>query len=226
MLDAVKTSTHHRLSRIPVDAGFRADVQFWLDHLRDWDGTSRWRSCRVDPFVIATDASLNGFGYYIESIPSSQLERSYAWPHTHRVGATFSGSYSEEHAELHTSHTQISWCELLAVLAALHTYAPLLRDQCVLFLVDNEGDVAIINRQATRNSLLADLLRRLYTVSLAYNITVKAKHRPGVDNVLADFLSRPEFHQHHHVARWSSTHPLGSARLSSVSLVCSGRFID
>ena len=138
-----------------------------------------------------------------------------------RVGATFSGSYCPEHAHLHHSHTQISWCELLAVVACASTYAPLLAGQSMLFYVDNMSDVHIINRQATRSKALASLLRQLYRITCEHNIAMRAEQGPGVDNTLADFLSRPDLHQHDHVARWAAAHPSASARLSVVSLVSS-----
>jgi hypothetical protein len=95
----------------------------------------------------------------------------------------------------------------------------------MLFHVDNFTDVHIINRQATRSQLLAPLLRRLYAVALQYNVHLHARHRPGTENLLADFLSRPALHGHQHLARWSAAHPDRAAALSCVSLVSSGHFI-
>ena len=149
------------------------------------------------PFVFASDASLSGFGFYLESTPTppgtvdspqlgvvpadrpvniatdmaAAVPTLAALPQHLRVGATFSGSYSPEHAHLHHSHTQIAWCELLAVVACAATYAPLLTGQSLLFYVDNSTDVHIINRQATRSKALAGLLRQLYALALRYNLS-------------------------------------------------------
>jgi hypothetical protein len=251
MLDALRACTSRRRSApIHIDAGFRSDVRFWLQHFSTWNGRQQWRSARASPFVFASDASLGGFGFYLESTPtppgtvdssnpgnvsteipvdiatdiSANVPTLAAWPQHLRVGATFSGSYSPEHAHLHHSHTQIAWCELLAVVACATTYAPLLTGQSLLFFVDNSTDVHIINRQGTRSKALAGLLRQLYATALRYNLFIQARHRPGVDNTLADFLSRPELHEHRHVAKWQSTHPDCVAALSSVSLVSSLQF--
>ena len=248
MLDSVQAcSSRRRTAPIHIDAGFRSDVRFWLHHFSTWNGRQQWRSARALPFVFASDASLRGFGFYLESTPTlpstvdspqlgvvpadrpvtiatdmaATVPTLAALPQHLRVGATFSGSYSSEHAHLHRSHTQIAWCELLAVVACAATYAPLLTGQSLLFFVDNSTDVHIINRQATRSKALAGLLRQLYTIALQYNLHIQARHRPGVDNTLADFLSRPELHEHRHVAKWQSTHPDSAASLSSVSLVSS-----
>ena len=226
MLDTVHACKSRRpTAPLRIDTGFRADVRFWLAHFSSWNGSERWRSARSAPFVFASDASLAGFGFYLESTPTPSSVDSAAWPQHLRVGATFSGSYSPEHAHLHRDHTHIAALELLAVLACAITYAPLLAGQSMLFHVDNSTDVHIINRQATRSPLLAPLLRRLYAVALQYNVHLHARHRPGTENLLADFLSRPALHGHQHLARWSAAHPDRAAALSSVSLVSSGHYI-
>ena len=241
MLDALHQCKSRRHSTpIRIDPGFRDDLRFWAQQLHHWNGRQQWRSSRAAPFVFASDASLRGFGFYLESaptppagtvdsestptLPASTVD-SAAWPQHLRVGATFSGTYAPEHAHLHHSHTQIAWCELLAVVACATTYGPLLHGQSLLFHVDNSTDVHIINRQATRSRALAGLLRQLYSLALQHNLSIRARHRPGVDNVLADFLSRPELHKHSHVAQWSAAHPAAPTLLSSVSLVSSRLYV-
>ena len=153
MLDALHQCKSRRHSTpIRIDPGFRDDLRFWAQQLHHWNGRQQWRSSRAAPFVFASDASLRGFSLYLESTPtlSNSTVGSAAWPQHLQVGAKFSGTYSPEHAHLHYSHTQIAWCELLAVVACASTYGPLLSGQSLLFHVDNSTDVHIINRQATR----------------------------------------------------------------------------
>ena len=229
MLDTLRLCKSRRHSApVRIDPGFREDVRFWVQQLHLWNGRQQWRGSRASPFVFASDASLSGFGFYLESTPTppSGTVDSAAWPQHLRVGAAFSGSYAPEHAHLHGSHTQIAWCELLAVVACASTYAPLLAGQSMLFLVDNSADVHIINRQATRSKALAGLLRQLYALACKHNISIRAEHRPGVDNTLADFLSRAELHGDDHLARWAAAHPSAAARLSSVSLVSSKLYVS
>ena len=223
MLDAVH-SCRKRCTPVRISSGFRADVRFWLDHLQSWNGRQRWRSSSRAPIVLATDASLKGFGFYLESVPVHVDSNS--WPSTHQLGVGYCGTYSTCHAHLHREHTQIAWCELLAVYAAAAVFAPQLQDQSLLLYVDNSTDVAIINRQATRSSALAGLLRQLYALSLRYNFSIRAVHRPGVDNILADFLSRSTLHRHDPVRQWHLTHPSLASRLHSVCFVSSQQFIN
>ena len=225
-VDPFDRRLHFSLQRCSVytGRGFRADARFWLAHLHQWNGTARWRSAQATPFRIATDASLDGFGFYLESTPPHV--NTSQWPQGLRVGSGFSGVYSPAHQHLHTASSQMTWCEMFAVYAALLTYRTVLRHSCVLFLVDNETDVHILNRQATRSARLAGLLRGIYSICLRDNINIHAQHRSGVTNTLADYLSRPSFHQHTDiVSRWQHTHPDRAHCLSSVTLVYSDQFV-
>ena len=224
-VDPLDRRLHFALQHCSVytDRGFRADARFWLTHLHQWNGTAKWRSARAAPYHIASDASLNGFGFYLESTPSHADIT--PWPQRLRVGSGYSGEYSPAHSHLHNEPSQMTWCELFAVFAALSTYSSLLRHSCVLFYVDNETDVHILNRQATRSARLAGLLREIYAISLTHNIDIYARHRSGETNILADFLSRPELHHHKHIDRWRETHPQLAHCLSHVSVVYSDRYV-
>jgi hypothetical protein len=88
-----------------------------------------------------------------------------------------------------------------------------------------QSDVHVLNRQATRSPRLAGLLREIYSIAVQNNISLSARHRPGVDNDLADFLSRPELHGSTDiVSAWAAAHPSMSSRLSVVSHVHSQQF--
>lgn len=208
---------------IRQDRGFRRDVHFWQEHLAHWNGTERWRSARADPWSFASDASLEGFGFYLEGTPA-HIDTS-SLPSCLRVGSGFCGLYSQQDSHLHSATGQMTWCEMLAVYAALHTYRTVLRDSSVLFYVDNKTDVDILNKQATRSNRLAGLLREIYAIALHHNIRIQARHRSGIDNTLADFLSRPTMHGGGDiVSAWQKTHPTLSARLMCVSTVFSHQF--
>ena len=208
---------------VSVDRGFRADARFWLRHLHQWDGSQRWRSARSAPFAFASDASLQGFGFYLESAPPHASPAS--WPVHIRPGSGFSGLYSPEDAQHHAESGHMTWCEMFAVFAALHTYRHVLRDSSALFVLDNSPDVHALNRQSTGSRRNAGLLREIYSIAVAFNIAISAQHRPGVDNVLADFLSRPSLHGHPDiVCAWRLAHPDDATRLLYVSRVCSRDF--
>jgi hypothetical protein len=216
-------------AHLRIDRPFRADIHFWRDHLAVWNGRQRWRSAQSAPFVFASDASLNGFGFYIESLPLDDSADTSAWPRELLPGHGYSGAYSARDHPLHHESAQMTWCELFAVYAALVTYRSVLRDCCVLFFVDNLTDVYIIREQRTRAARLAGLLREIFTIAVECNLSLWAEHRPGVDNVLADFLSRPDLHGGRSgdqiALAWSRAYPCLSHRLHAVSLVYSHQFI-
>ena len=71
MLDALHLCKSRRHSTpIRIDPGFRDDLRFWAQQLHHWNGRQQWRSSRAAPFVFASDASLHGFGFYLESAPT------------------------------------------------------------------------------------------------------------------------------------------------------------
>jgi hypothetical protein len=90
----------------------------------------------------------------------------------------------------------VNWCELMAALMALQVLAPSLRDRSVHVVMDNLSSVYIINRYSTRSARLLPLLRAMCGLCLEYNIAMRATHRPGVENVLPDYLSRPAKHRY------------------------------
>ena len=169
--DAVKVSELNKQQRtIKLDENWTADCDFWIRHLRTWNGIAKWRSAQTEPVVFATDASTGGFGFYIEAIPSKLQAETTSWARRFRIGSGFAGTFDESHADLHTSHRNIAWTELFALLATLITYGHHIQNQSVLFRCDNESDCYIINRQATRSPQLARILRRIYAESLRWNL--------------------------------------------------------
>jgi hypothetical protein len=189
------------------------------------NGRQQWRQARSSPICFASDASLQGFGFYIESLPAPHEKvESIRLPDHLTLGTAYSGRYADEHANYHDSANKITWCELLAVVAIAATYGPHLQNRSLLFYVDNSTDVSIINRQATRSALLAELLRRLYFIALQNNLDIRAEHRPGVSNTLADFLSRPDLHRDNHCSNWARQFPSEAHRLRSVCVVSSRDF--
>ncbi len=191
LIDSMKTGglPHH----IHITSAFRADLLFWKGAMCLWNGRALWR--KPAPFVIATDASLEGFGFHLEALPP--LASTTALPDYLQPSHGYMGLFSPCHLHLISSHRDIAWAELFAIVAALHVYAPHLENSTILFRTDNMTDVNIINRQSTKIDRLGILLRAFYALSLRHNVHVHAVHKSGVDNVIADWLSRPTLHHFH-----------------------------
>ena len=90
-------------------------------------------------------------------------------------------------------HLNIAFLELYPIVLSLHLWGHDMENQRILFFTDNEALVHVINEQSCRDKNLLFLVRRLVLVCLERNICFKAKHIPGVHNVLAAALSRLKF---------------------------------
>ena len=180
--------------RVWLGEDFRSEVRYWLLHLGSWNGKCKWRGPTNEPLVFASDASTSGFAYGLEQCPLHllpTLEKGF------EPGAVRVGTWSARNGDLQRQQSSraIQWGEFFCPLAAAAEFGPRLRDQHVVFVIDNQSDVAVINRQRSREPRVAHLLRALCDASLRWNFTFAAVHRAGVDNVLMDWASRPDLHK-------------------------------
>lgn len=91
-----------------------------------------------------------------------------------------------EEARVH----HISFLELLAVMLACTTWGRKWQGRMVLCWCDNQAAVQAISARSCRDSGQMHLLRCLFFLEAIYQFRLSACHRPGVDNTLADSLSR------------------------------------
>lgn len=185
---------NYRRSVITLDPPFQADVSYWRDHIGTWNGRQKWRASDAEPCVFGSDASTEGFGFGLESAPRSMVV---SLPNGLRPGHVRVGvwSLSNGDAARQQSSSNIAWGEMFCTVAAAAEYGARLRDQHVVFVIDNESDVSVINRQRSREPRVCGLLRSLCDLSLQHNFSFTAVHRPGVDNELMDWASRPSVHR-------------------------------
>jgi hypothetical protein len=178
--------------RVLLNGGFRSDVKYWLAHISAWNGRASWLRREDDPFVFASDASVSGWSYGLESAPATTALPLHLQPGAVRCGLW---SASNGDAARQATSSEIQWGEAFCPLAAAVEYGALLADSHVVFVLDNKADTFIINRHKTRQPRLCVLLRALCDVALRHNFSFSAVHRYGVDNVLMDWASRPDLHK-------------------------------
>ena len=161
---------HHR---IRISKGAKADLLAWREFLLHFNGTvcfgdSVWR--RNDFFQFYTDAAGSiGFGIYFESRWAQAR-----WPE-----------------EVLDAHYSIGFLELFPIVVGVAMWGKRISGRKVVFWSDNRAVVAVINKQSSTCSHIMGLIRRLLVVlCLRWNIHLKAKYVPGVDNEIADSLSR------------------------------------
>ncbi len=84
--------------------------------------------------------------------------------------------------------------ELLPIVLACALWGGKWRNQRVNVHCDNLGVVALVNSGASRVPELMHLLRCLFFVRAHLQLDLLALHVPGVENVLADAISRNNLH--------------------------------
>jgi hypothetical protein len=89
--------------------------------------------------------------------------------------------------------TDITFLELFPVVVALNIWGYYLRNKKIIFHVDNQAVMYIINKKLSRSPRFMSLVRKLVFACLEFNILLKSEHIPGYLNSLADSLSRCDF---------------------------------
>ena len=84
----------------------------------------------------------------------------------------------------------IAWRELLAVVVACRSWGSLLKGRRLLLFCDNESVVTIVNMETSKCPLKMTLVRSLFFIAVNINFDIRLKHVAGVENIVADLLSR------------------------------------
>ena len=170
------SSNHHH---IRLTAAMRADIHWWHSFARTWNGKSVFLDHWWTPspeFQLFTDASNQGYGAY--------------WK-----GHWLSGTWSKRERR----HS-IQWKELYAVLLAAVTWGPQWGKRRLLVHCDNQAVVHIWRAGTSKHESLMILVRTLFFTAASHNFTILLHHIQGVNNSLADALSRSQFHRFRHLA--------------------------
>lgn len=169
MIDLTIGVTHPQ-HRIRLTRAVKLDMQTWLTFLEEFNGSSfflneEWSDSHM--LQLYTDAAGSlGFGalfgpYWFYG----------EWPKAWQ-------SYN------------IAVLEFYPIVLAVLVWGHMMANQKIIFFTDNEALVHVINKKSCRDKVLMSFVRRLVLACLHYNILFRAKHVPGVKNILADALSR------------------------------------
>lgn len=160
-------------SHLRLVAAVREDLCLWKSFLSDFNGQSLWQSEFVEARALGlfTDAA-GGYGF----------------------GAFWSGHWCAEQWPpdwVEASVTRnITLLELFPVVVALAIWGPHFANKRILLHTDNKGVLFAVNCLSSSSVMVVRVLRQIVWFCLRYNIWLKARHLPGVDNEIADSLSR------------------------------------
>ena len=167
----VKNRFHH----IRLNKEFSRDIQMWQVFLAQWNGRSffldSWVTSSPDLQLYTDAASTIGFGGFFN-------------------GKWFQGRWPPHLLINKTKGISIEWQELFPIVVACALWYPHFSGKRLQFWCDNQSVVAIINSGHSKAPRVMDLVRFLVLISMKHNFLVRARHVPGVNNEIADALSR------------------------------------
>ena len=174
---------------IKLNTEFRKDVSMWLAFLENWNGVSFFLVDTVlstPDLQLFTDASGSlGYGGYLN-------------------GRWFQSHWLPRHRLSPVTGISIDWQEGFAIYIACLLWGP---HWSAKRICDNLPVVAIINSKPSKSSRIMDLVRSVTMLILVHNFTFTAKYIPGLDNSIADSLSRFQMDRFHSLAPNASPTP-------------------
>lgn len=154
----------------PIDNEAVHDIDWWLKFSADWNGKAFFLEPTWTPahnWHLYTDASsTRGFGAYWNGAWFS-----HPWPHS-------------------LADCSIEWKELYAIVMACEVWGKQWSGKRLLFHCDNRAVVDVWESGLSRSSSLMCLVRALFFVAARCNFHVLIAHIPGIENSIADSLSR------------------------------------
>jgi hypothetical protein len=163
-------SLHQQSHRVRLSREFKRDIQWWCCFIGDFNGVSmmleeEWSS---PDSIISTDACLTGGGGWMQ-------------------GRFFSSVFPQKVLDL---DLHINALELLTLLISLRLWCPSLSRKRIQVFCDNEATVTVINSGRCKDKFMLSVLREIVFLCSKNNCWIRAVHIAGVENRLADRLSR------------------------------------
>ena len=172
LIDAM-ASAHLQSDEILLDDQIRADIDWWVRFMKDWNGVSvliNWHPIDIEWHFYSDSSKPTCAGVWQDT-----------WWH-----------YDFTEADNDRLENNISCKELFAVVTHCATFGPRLAGATILLFCDNSASVDAITFMKASSRVMMSLVRELFFLCARFSFQIKAQHIPGVKNVLADALSRPE----------------------------------
>ena len=170
---------------IKLNGEFREDISMWLNFLNHWNGVSLFLGGDVlssPELQLFTDASgSHGYGGYLN-------------------GEWLQATWLPQHLLNPTMGISIDWQELFAIYIACYLWGPSWSGKHICMWCDNLPVVSIINSKRSKSPRIMDLVRAITILTLEHKFSFTARHIPGLDNSIADSLSRFQMDRFRHLA--------------------------
>ncbi|XP_055344374.1 uncharacterized protein LOC129592381 [Paramacrobiotus metropolitanus] len=175
---------------IPLNSDFHKDLGWWREFLPTWNGTASFLQpdwTRSDVLHLYTDASA-----------------------THGLGAYCQGAWFQLHWQLWITELQpcIEYLEMVPILLSVIVWGKKLAGLKVVFHCDNAGATHAWENLRSTNRGVLDIMRRLVKAAAVANMTLTLKHIAGINNEIADALSRFQQSRFRRLAPQAELHPV------------------
>jgi hypothetical protein len=180
-LTAGKTPEQHHHLRVSND--IKDDLSTWLLFLSNFNGVSVihekvWQN--NEDLQLFTDSSSQGFGIYFN-------------------GSWTNGPWPDKWVQAGVVR-DIVVLEIFPIVAAVFLWPAKLENRKVIFRCDNMSVCHIINSMTCKSKIIMNFVRKFVLQCLKHNIWFKCKHIPGINNSIADSLSRFDFQRFRQLA--------------------------
>ena len=177
----LKAAMGQARGKIRLNNGFRSDIMWWATFLEPWNGVRMMKdNSQQQAASIWTDAS-GSFGCG-------------AWNPATSEWFQMQWSTGQGQVQSGIEEEGITLKELLPVVLACAIWGRYWAGQVVRFYCDNTGAVAVVNSGYSRIPQIMHLLRCLFFIRARFHVEVWATHTPGVQNGMADAISRNNLH--------------------------------
>ena len=173
-------SAHHF---VRLTKSVKADLEIWRSFLDDFNGRS----------IFLSDVWTDSFSLNLYTDAAGSLG----------FGAVFGCDWFYGGWPENWKQFNITILEFYPIVLSVLVWGYKMRNKRITFYTDNAALVDIINKATSRDVIVMIFVRRLVLACLKYNILFRARHVPGVKNVLADSLSRLQ------VAKFKQLAPVG-----------------
>ena len=157
----------------------RDDLRWWQRFVTQWNGVSLlWDVQWLDRASILqphTDACVEGYA----AVCGTQ------WFH-----GCWTPEQEDAARDATMSRDSMPWKELFAIVAAAATWGSLWERRKIVFHTDCMPVVQALAKGASRTRRIMQLIRALHYYAARHHFIYRAEHIPGVDNDVADELSR------------------------------------
>lgn len=198
-LISLSTSVEKLHHHVTLTADVRADLNMWADFLRNWNGASFFIDANITlaaDLTIFTDATPSSYGGFFKS----------QW---------FQGLFPPDFFHEQQS---MALCELYPIVLAAALWGSNWANKRILFYCDNLSTVNIISKGRSKVPSIMKLMRRLTFLSCVHNFVIHAKHIPGVENDIADSISRFQMDKFFRLAPQSDRDPMPSIPLKDLMM--------